>query len=72
MQMDPASLQALGKEPGEPGPAGRRNPDVGACFQLALLAADKGDDQEAGGYLRQIIAGMKVMVQTGGTGAGAG
>ncbi|KKM24966.1 hypothetical protein LCGC14_1599760 [marine sediment metagenome] len=54
------------------GPTGeRRGSDVGACFQLALLAAGQGNDKEAGDYLRQIVTAMKAMVKPGGSDAGA-
>ena len=46
--------------------------NIGACFQLALLAAGQGNDQEAGEYLRQIIAGMKALVKPGAPDAGDG
>ena len=46
-----------------PTPAGaKRPPEIGACFQLALLAAGQGNDNEAGQYLRQIIVAMKASV----------
>ncbi|KKN36991.1 hypothetical protein LCGC14_0768020 [marine sediment metagenome] len=45
---------------------------VGPSFQLALLAAAQGNDQEAGDYLRQIAAAMKAMVRPGAMDAGAG
>lgn len=68
-------LGALGGLPagqttkGTPVPPGS---SIGACFQLALLAAGQGNDQEAGAYLRQVIAAMKGMVQPGGSDAGSG
>ena len=67
---DPAALARLagvggGAQPGDP-----RRSDVGACFQLTLLAAGQNNDQEAGDYLRQIITSMKAMVQPGGSDAG--
>jgi len=69
---DPAALARLAGAAGG-GPAGdRRGSAVGACFQLALLAAAQGNDQEAGDYLRQIITSMKGMVKPGGTDAGSG
>ena len=72
MVMDPAAAaRLLGAEGGAAG-ANRRGPDVGACFQLALLAAGQDNDQEAGAYLRMIITAMKAMVQPGGDDAGAG
>lgn len=55
---------APGEIPGVPGPtpaAGGRPPEIGACFQLALLAAGQNNDAEAGQYLRQIIVAMKTM-----------
>ncbi len=70
--MDPATMaSAMGGAGGLPAakPSGA---NVGACFQLALLAAGQGNDQEAGNYLRQIIASMKTMVPMGEPGAGAG
>ena len=63
-----AAMAAMGGGAG----ANQRGPNVGACFQLALLAAGQGNDQEAANYLRQIITAMKSMVATGGAGAGAG
>ena len=59
--LDPAAAAEI---PGVPTPApaaGRRPPEIGACFQLALLAAGQNNDAEAGQYLRQIIVAMKVM-----------
>jgi len=70
--MDPAAAERLMGAVGGAAGANRRGSDVGACFQLALLAAAQGNDQEAGDYLRQIITAMKSMVQTGGAGAAAG
>lgn len=68
---DPAALANIAGGGGAAKPGDPRRSDVGACFQLALLAAGQGNDQEAGAYLRQIIASMKTMVQPGGTDAGA-
>ena len=70
--MDQQAMQAAVGAMGGAAGANRRGSDVGACFQLALLAAAQGNDQEAGDYLRQVITAMKAMVQTGGPGAGAG
>ena len=53
-----------GEVPGVPGPTpagARRPPEIGACFQLALLAAGQNNDAEAGQYLRQIIVAMKAL-----------
>ena len=53
-----------GEIPGVPAPtpaAAKRPPEIGACFQLALLAAGQNNDTEAGQYLRQIIVAMKAM-----------
>ena len=72
MQPDIAAAQELLKGLGGAGGANQRGSDVGACFQLALLAAGQGNDQEAGAYLRKIITAMKAMVQPGEAGAGAG
>jgi len=70
--MDPAAAaRLLGAEGGAPS-RDQRGPDVGACFQLALLAAAQNNDQEAGAYLRKIITAMKAMVQPGESDAGAG
>ena len=69
---DPAALARLAGAMGGAAAGDRRGSDVGACFQLALLAAAQGNDQEAGDYLRQIIAAMKGMVRSGETGAGSG
>lgn len=67
---DPTALRQAAGAQGGPAAAERRGSDVGACFQLALLAAGQGNDKEAGDYLRQIIASMKSMVQPGGSDAG--
>ena len=67
---DPAALARLAGVGGGAQPGDTRRSDVGACFQLALLAAGQGNDQEAGEYLRQIITSMKSMVRTGGSDAG--
>lgn len=69
---DPAALARLAGAAGGVPAAGPQRSDIGACFQLALLAAGQGNDQEAGAYLRQIITSMKAMVQPGGTNAGSG
>ena len=69
---DPAALARLAGAMGGAVSEDRRRPDIGACFQLALLAAAQGNDQEAGDYLRQIISAMKGMVRPGGTDAGSG
>lgn len=70
--MDPQAMQAAMGAAGGAAGANQRGPDVGACFQLALLAAAQNNDQEAGAYLRKIITAMKAMVQPGETDAGAG
>ena len=70
--MDPAVTERLLGGAGGAAGANRRGPDVGACFQLALLAAAQNNDQEAGAYLRRIIGSMKAMVQPEGTDAGVG
>lgn len=69
---DPAALSRLAGGGAGPGAGDRRGSDVGACFQLALLAAAQGNDKEAGDYLRQIIASMKAMTHPGGADAGGG
>jgi len=68
---DPAALARLAGVGGGIPPGDPRRSDVGACFQLALLAAAQGNDQEAGEYLRQIITAMKAMVRPGETDAGS-
>ena len=70
--MDPAAAARLLGAEGVAAGANKRGPDVGACFQLALLAAAQGNDQEAATYLRKIITAMKAMVQPGEADAGAG
>lgn len=59
--MDPSVMERLSGIPGG-GPAPDERPSaIGPCFQLALMAASQGNDQEAGEYLRQIIVAMKAM-----------
>ena len=70
--MDAAALARQAGVGGGLPPGDPRRSDVGACFQLALLAAGQGNDQEAGEYLRKVIASMKAMVQPRGTDAGDG
>lgn len=70
--LDPAALERLAGAGGGAPSGDQRRSDVGACFQLALLAAAQGNDQEAGDYLRRIIAAMKVMAGPGGTDVGVG
>lgn len=67
----PEALARLANVGGAAQPGDPRRSDVGACFQLALLAAGQGNDKEAGDYLRQIIGSMKAMVQPGGSDAGS-
>jgi hypothetical protein len=65
MIMDPAALRT-GMDAATGGVRRQdRGPDIGACFQLALIAAAEGNDQEAATYLRQIIAAMKAMAVPG-------
>lgn len=66
MAMDPNMIRAIADATAAPGPSQDRRPDIGACFQLALIAAAERNDQEAGEYLRQIIASMKAMAKPGG------
>ena len=68
---DPAALARLANAAGAGPSGGQGRSDIGACFQLALLAAAQNNDQEAGGYLRQVIAAMKAMVSAGGSDAGS-
>lgn len=65
---------ALGKAAGlgEGAGPGQGGADVGACFQLALLAAGQGNDKEAGDYLRELIVALKRRVGKAGSDAGAG
>jgi len=69
---DPAALARLVGAAGGGLGGGPGRSDVGACFQLALLAAAQNNDQEAGDYLRQIITAMKAMVKPGEPDAGRG
>ena len=70
--LDPSAYRGGGGGLPVSRPEDRRGGDVGACFQLALLAAGQGNDKEAGDYLRQIVAAMKSMVKPGGPDAGSG
>ena len=69
---DPAALARLAGAMGGPASRDQRHPDIGACFQLALLAAVQHNDQEAGDYLRRVISAMKEMAGPGETDAGSG
>lgn len=69
MVMDPAAIRALGGGQSTSGTPVDRSSAIGARFQLALLAAAQGNDQEAGDYLREIITAMKSMVRPGGADA---
>lgn len=66
------AIESLGAGPTTKGTPTDRGSAVGACFQLALLAAAQGNDKEAGDYLREIITAMKSMVRPGGADAGVG
>lgn len=61
MALDPTVLKAVA-DAAAGGDAGQdRRPDIGACFQLALISAAERNDEEAADYLRKIIASMKAM-----------
>lgn len=65
MAFDPAALKQLTGGPAGSGVTTPRRPDVGALFQLALLAAAEGNDQEAGDYLRKVVQVLKASVREG-------
>lgn len=69
--LDPTAIEAARAAQEAKGTPVAPGSGVGACFQLALLAAGQNNDQEAGDYLREIIASMKKMVPRGEADAGS-
>jgi hypothetical protein len=72
MVIDPSVLKTLAMSTGAGVPKQGRPPDIGVCFQLALLAAAEHNDEEVGGYIRQIIKAMKAMAKPEAQGDRAG
>lgn len=61
MVLDPGAIQQIVGALAQPGASKQRRGDIGATFQIALLAAAEGNDLEAANCLRRIIREMKTM-----------